>query len=554
MKKIFILLSVIAIAACSKDAGRDMESPVAFRIYASFDDTATKALYINGTGALKTEWTAGDAVSVYNLSQNTALGGELNAKTSGPSSLLTGELSGPVAPGDILRLSFLSPSYSSQAGTLEGIAGTCDYATADVMAAGIAEGQQVTGHANFTNHQAIVKFTCNQPVTRLVVSADHLVGGPVTVTPSSESTVLYVALSNTAGVEEVFSFEATRPDGTTVSRSKSCNLVDGKYYTTGLDFDIQVTSVSLDKTALELFMGANATLVATVNPADATDKSVNWSSNNEEVATVIDGVVSAVSPGEAVITATTTDGGKTATCNVSVLGDYNPVLHPFTIEAFSENVQTYVFFTIASGKQIEFSLDDGKNWNTVSSSNYVTLNPHQVMLLRGNAASCYNTTIRTTQDCYIYGNLMSLIDPTGYATNTTISFDQAFYGLFYNSTYASDAAHLKNHPSKDLALPATTLRQACYQNMFRGTGIDRSPVLPAPTLVTSCYNRMFQGCSSLTKVTCLATSGFSNCGNWLNGVAESGDFYKAASASVGTGGWSQDAYGIPSGWTVHDAE
>ena len=60
-----------------------------------------------------------------------------------------------------------------------------------------------------------------------------------------------------------------------------------------------------------------ATLKATVAPEDATDKSVTWDSDNETVATVVDGVVTAVAEGTANITVTTTDGGFKATCVVT---------------------------------------------------------------------------------------------------------------------------------------------------------------------------------------------------------------------------------------------
>lgn len=79
---------------------------------------------------------------------------------------------------------------------------------------------------------------------------------------------------------------------------------------------IPVSSVTLDKTTLELTAGSTATLTATVSPGNATDKTVTWTSNNASVATVNDGVVTAVSAGAASITATA--GGKTASCTVIV--------------------------------------------------------------------------------------------------------------------------------------------------------------------------------------------------------------------------------------------
>ncbi|WP_419002911.1 Ig-like domain-containing protein, partial [Anaerotignum lactatifermentans] len=79
-----------------------------------------------------------------------------------------------------------------------------------------------------------------------------------------------------------------------------------------------VQSVGLNKTELALEVGKTGTLEAKVEPSDATNKNVTWSSSNSEVATVDNGVVTAVSAGEAIITVTTEDGAKTATCKVTV--------------------------------------------------------------------------------------------------------------------------------------------------------------------------------------------------------------------------------------------
>ncbi len=81
---------------------------------------------------------------------------------------------------------------------------------------------------------------------------------------------------------------------------------------------VSVTGVTLDKETLALDAGTTGTLVATVAPGDATDASVTWSSDNEAVATVADGVVTAVARGDATITVTTTDGSFAASCVVTV--------------------------------------------------------------------------------------------------------------------------------------------------------------------------------------------------------------------------------------------
>ena len=82
---------------------------------------------------------------------------------------------------------------------------------------------------------------------------------------------------------------------------------------------VAVTGVTLNKATLSLIAGASETLTATVAPADATNKKVTWKSSDAAVATVdTNGKVTAVKAGEATITVTTEDGGKTATCKVTV--------------------------------------------------------------------------------------------------------------------------------------------------------------------------------------------------------------------------------------------
>lgn len=79
-----------------------------------------------------------------------------------------------------------------------------------------------------------------------------------------------------------------------------------------------VTGVTLDRDTLALDVDETATLTATISPANATDKSVSWSSDDTSVATVVGGVVTAIAEGTATITVTTTDGSFTDTCRVTV--------------------------------------------------------------------------------------------------------------------------------------------------------------------------------------------------------------------------------------------
>lgn len=206
-----------------------------------------------------------------------------------------------------------------------------------------------------------------------------------------------------------------------------------------------------------------------------------------------------------------------------------------------------------------------------------------------------NAIISCSEDFYAYGNVMSLIDSTNYATKTDL-VEGAFANLFRNSC-------VKNHSSIDLVLPATKLAEKCYYQMFNGcekltkaptlpatvladscyfymfqgctslttvqnslpatmlakfcyqgmfagcTSLTKAPELPAETLTDWCYSSMFFGCSSLKAIKCLAIDkSADNClRNWVKGVAGSGDFYKSKNST-----WTTGVSGIPTGWNIHN--
>ena len=86
---------------------------------------------------------------------------------------------------------------------------------------------------------------------------------------------------------------------------------------------VEVASVSLNKTVLELTEGDSETLIATVLPQNATDKTISWITSDSSVAAIENGVVTALKGGSAVITATA--GNKSASVTVNVETRYVPV-------------------------------------------------------------------------------------------------------------------------------------------------------------------------------------------------------------------------------------
>ena len=111
---------------------------------------------------------------------------------------------------------------------------------------------------------------------------------------------------------------------------------------------VNVTGITLSQTEAAMTVGGETlTLTATVAPDDATDKTVTWTdktvtwtTSNADIATVENGVVTAVAAGTATITVTTTDGSFTATCDVTVTAPA-----PSGVEDVqSDKVQTTKFF------------------------------------------------------------------------------------------------------------------------------------------------------------------------------------------------------------------
>ena len=227
-------------------------------------------------------------------------------------------------------------------------------------------------------------------------------------------------------------------------------------------------------------------------------------------------------------------------------------------------------------RTIEVSTDNGLTWTQMTPEfyegeprNYADVcigelsQGGQKILVRGDNSGyvdpdnyvCHNFQVGAYDDCYVYGNIMSLIDSENFAELTEITEPIAFAYLF-----ASDFDLPGVNPVKDestrLVLPATELSMGCYSQMFYcDRAITESPVLPAEYIPMTAYAAMFWGCSSLEKITCLATDGDDICtGDWVENVAASGVFVKSPDED---GFWSALAnieaeYGIPVGWTVQN--
>ena len=111
---------------------------------------------------------------------------------------------------------------------------------------------------------------------------------------------------------------------------------------------VAVTGVTLDKPTVSLVAGTSTTLTATVLPANATNKKVAWSSDKPAIASVDkNGTVTAHKIGEAVITVKSEDGGKTASCTVTVsLTEYAITYH---LNGGSNHADNPAKYTVETG-------------------------------------------------------------------------------------------------------------------------------------------------------------------------------------------------------------
>ena len=167
---------------------------------------------------------------------------------------------------------------------------------------------------------------------------------------------------------------------------------------------VAVTGVTLLPTTATLTLGETetVTLTATVLPGDATDKSVTWSSSNEAVATVADGVVTAVAAGEATITVTTTDGAKTATCAVTVAAPaastYTVTLKEGTDDATSWTIAPDEATTtgVAAGTEVKATYGGAKKVKSVKAVKKAAV-PVTAITLNKTATTIYKVNDSSTE-------------------------------------------------------------------------------------------------------------------------------------------------------------
>ena len=339
------------------------------------------------------------------------------------------------------------------------------------------------------------------------------------------------------------------------------------------------TSLEVDTSTLTLAVGESATRTATTEAKKAYQ--ITYSSSNPAVATVDqNGKVTGVTEGEAVITVHMDEtreswyAAKTLVYNVVVKNPSAEQLAnvdkatPLTLVAQADGKITVTFNNgIILANDIHYTVNGGAEQTIVKD----TKGAYDIELKKGDVVQLYSQNpslggstvagarggtravddgakyinIRPSMKTEIFGNVMSLLKgKDNLESATTIEANNAFYGLF------AGAEKLVNNTERLLVLPATTLTEGCYDNMFSGCkGIEKAPELPAPKLEKNCYQEMFYDCAKLNHVKCLATDikAENSTKDWLGKAGTEATGEKVLETAVPMTSGSDD--GVPDGWT-----
>ena len=227
----------------------------------------------------------------------------------------------------------------------------------------------------YANNRKMTFEAINNPITGLKFYKDSL-----DFSGTWETKVLPLSIAPSDGTEDITYTSAdekiaTVENGVVKSVGYGTTTITAQSGSNKATITINVlrsaNSVSLDKTELSMEVGDKATLKATMNPSNATDK-LTWSTSNASVVTVDNGNVTAVGAGKATVIVTTTSG-KTASCTVEVTGSFtitaeageNGTISPSGVKSVKSNEKVTYNITPNYGYVVKDVLVNGKSVGAV---------------------------------------------------------------------------------------------------------------------------------------------------------------------------------------------
>ena len=161
----------------------------------------------------------------------------------------------------------------------------------------------------------VSSVTISQPTAEMIVGETVKLSAIISPSNATDKEVIWASSKQSVAIIDKSGLVTAIAEGT----SNITATAGGKTGTSLVTVSkrvVEVSSIELNKTALSLVEGEEFTLVATVKPEDATDKSVTWTSSDSSVAKVDDGKITAIKEGTASVTAKA--GNKSVSCTVSV--------------------------------------------------------------------------------------------------------------------------------------------------------------------------------------------------------------------------------------------
>ena len=179
---------------------------------------------------------------------------------------------------------------------------------------------EITASCNVTVNQYVQSITLDKTSITMYVGDDPvLLSATISPENASDKSVSWTSSKTSVATVDEDGKVTAVANGTATITAKAMDG-SGAKATCSVTVYTHVESVSLNKSEISLYEGRSETLVATVSPSSATNKTVEWASNMPSVATVeSDGKVTGIKAGTATITVTSVDGGYSATCSVQIV-------------------------------------------------------------------------------------------------------------------------------------------------------------------------------------------------------------------------------------------
>ncbi len=280
------------------------------RVTAVKEGTATiTASAANGVKAECQVTVQNDLIAVTGVTLNQT---ELSLKTGD-----TAELKATITPADAADKTVTwESSDAAVASVSEGRVTAVKEGTATITASaanGVKAECQITVRNNLI---AVTEITLDQTELSLKIGDTAELKATITPADAADKTVAWESSDKTVASVSKGRVTAVK-EGTATITASAANGVKAECQVTVRNNLIAVTGVALNQTELSLKAGQTATLTAAVAPEDATDKAIRWESSDAAVASVSDGIVTAVKEGTATITASAANGIK-AECQVTV--------------------------------------------------------------------------------------------------------------------------------------------------------------------------------------------------------------------------------------------